>query len=437
MRSLKISVTDIFNETIRAKTKIIVNEGGARSSKTWSFLQFLIMIAFSQKNVLVGSDFQTEILRQYFRPKSPYKFTISREKLTWIKATILKDFFEMIELYGLLVYPEPNINRSDQTYYLYGNEFAFVGVDEVKKFHGRKQDILHFNEALEISKKDFQQGVLRTSLKVFVDYNPSLLEHFIYDMVIPRDDCTFIQSTIEHNPFAPQATKKELEMWGDPTSPAYDPVSYKIYGLGLRAQQTGLIFPDCKLVKEFPEDCQILGYGLDFGYVNNVTALGKIGIQGDNLYFEQLIYEIGLLNIPVQDERTGELKKNISDELEKVELKKYSDEIFADLAEEKSIDEIYSAGWNIKGAEKGPGSVMKGIEILKRYNLFIVESSINWIKEKNNYKWKVDKNDKVLNEPVKAWNHLWDGARYVVMETLGAVKEISYIIQQPGKVYRY
>ena len=437
MRSQEIEVTDIFNRIIKAKTKIIVNEGGARSSKTWSFLQFLIMIAFAQGNVLIGSDLQTRIFKQYFRPKKPYRFTISRAKLTWIKATILKDFFDMVELYGLPIYPEPNINRHDQTYYLYRNEFAFVGVDEIQKFHGRWQDILFLNETLEISKKDFQQGILRTKLKVFIDYNPSQLEHFIYDSIIPREDCTFIQSTIEDNPFAPKAARNEIGMWGDPNSPAYDPVSYRIYGLGLRAQQVGLIFHDCRLIKEFPEDCRILGYGLDFGYMNNVTALGKIGIQGDNLYLEQLIYEIGLLNIPVRDERTGEIKKNISDELAGIGLKKYSDEIIADSAEQKSIDEIYSMGWNIKGAAKGPGSVMKGIEILRRYNLHIVEGSVNWIKEKNNYKWKVDRNDVTLNEPVKAWDHLWDGARYVAMETLGAVKEISYIIPKPAKVHRY
>ena len=435
-RTQEIKVTEVFDKILEADTKIVTNEGGARSSKTWSFLQILIMIAFAQNNVLIGSDINTKLLKQYFRPEKVYRFTIVRAKLTWTKATILKDFFEMIELYQLPVTPEPNINRPDQTYYLYGNEFAFVGADEAEKFHGRKQDILYFNEALEIGKKDFQQGILRTSLKVFVDYNPYLLDHFIYDTIIPRDDCTFIQSTIEDNPFADKAIIEEIEKWGDPTSPMYDPVNYKIYGLGLRAQQTGLIYPDCKLVKEFPE-CQILGYGLDFGYTNNVTALGKVGIQGDNLYLEQLVYEIGLLNIPVRDERTGELKKNISDKLTEVGLQKYSDDIVADSAEQKSIDEIFSMGWNIKGATKGPGSVLLGIEILKRYNLHIVESSVNWIKEKNNYKWKVDKNDVTLNEPVKAWDHLWDGLRYLALEKL-AVKEVqTYAIQTPTRKHKY
>lgn len=435
-RSQEIKVTEVFDKILRAKTKIVTNEGGARSSKTWSFLQILIMISFAQSNVLIGSDANTKLLKQYFRPAKPYRFTIVRAKLTWTKATILKDFFEMIELYQLPVTPEPNINRPDQTYYLYGNEFAFVGADEAEKFHGRKQDILYFNEALEIGKKDFQQGILRTSLKIFVDYNPYYLEHFIYDIIIPRKDCTFIQSTIEDNPFADQAVINEIEMWGDPTSPAYDPINYKIYGLGLRAQQTGLIYSDCQLIKEFPE-CQILGYGLDFGYTNNVTALGRTGIQGDNLYLEQLIYETGLLNIPIRDARTGEVKKNISDEMERLKLEKYKDDIIADSAEQKSIDEIASMGWNIKGATKGPGSVLLGIEILKRYNLHIVESSINWIKEKNNYKWKVDKNDVILNEPVKAWDHLWDGLRYLALEKL-AVKEVqTYVIGKPTRKYKY
>ena len=143
------------------------------------------------------------------------------------------------------------------------------------------------------------------------------------------------------------------------------------------------------------------------------------------------------MNIPIKDVQTGEVKKNISDKMAGLGLVKYTDEIVADSAEQKSVDEIASLGWNIKGATKGPGSVLSGIEILKRYNLHIVESSINWIKEKNNYKWKVDKNDVILNEPVKSWNHLWDGLRYLALEKL-AVKEVkTYVIPTVTRKYKY
>ena len=50
--------------------RIIVNVGGSRSSKTWSIFQYLFIKAMS------GEKFTT---------------TIARDKLTWIKSTLIKD----------------------------------------------------------------------------------------------------------------------------------------------------------------------------------------------------------------------------------------------------------------------------------------------------------------------------------------------------------
>jgi phage terminase large subunit len=34
------------------------------------------------------------------------------------------------------------------------------------------------------------------------------------------------------------------------------------------------------------------------------------------------------------------------------------------------------------------------------------------------YKWKVDRSNKTLNEPVDAWNHLIDPLRYIALNKL-------------------
>ena len=42
---------------------------------------------------------------------------------------------------------------------------------------------------------------MRTLYKIFIDFNPSEEYHWLYDTVIPRDDCDFFKSTYLDNPF--------------------------------------------------------------------------------------------------------------------------------------------------------------------------------------------------------------------------------------------
>ena len=88
--------------------------------------------------------------------------------------------------------------------------------------------------------------------------------------------------------------------------------------------------------------------------------------------------------------------------------------IVADSAEPKSIDEIHGHGFNVHPARKGQDSVRAGIDYLRSHPLQITARSVNGIKELRNYKWKEDKNGKQLNEPVDAFNHFIDAARYAV-----------------------
>ena len=60
-----------------------------------------------------------------------------------------------------------------------------------------------------------------------------------------------------------------------------------------------------------------------------------------------------------------------------------------------------------------------GIETVKGYHLHITAQSINVIKDFQNYKWKRDKNDKVLDEPIHGFSHAPDAVRYPVFTHWG------------------
>jgi phage terminase large subunit len=101
-----------------------------------------------------------------------------------------------------------------------------------------------------------------------------------------------------------------------------------------------------------------------------------------------------------------------------------SHEIFCDAAEPKTIEELVRARFNAKPADK---DVTEGIRKVKSYPLFITERSINILKEIKSYKWKVDKEGRKLDEPVKFMDHGMDAMRYAVFTKL-AVDKRSWAI---------
>jgi phage terminase large subunit len=86
-------------------------------------------------------------------------------------------------------------------------------------------------------------------------------------------------------------------------------------------------------------------------------------------------------------------------------------EIFCDNAEPKTIEELRRAGYNAKPADK---DVREGIRKVKGQPLYITEKSVNLIKEIRSYKWKTDKDGKVLDEPIKFNDHAIDALRYAI-----------------------
>ena len=270
----------------------------------------------------------------------------------------------------------------------------FISVDQPQKIRGRKRDCLFVNEANEITLEDWRQLVLRTTGRIIIDYNPSDEFHWIYDQVLTRDDCSFYQTTYKDNPFLPQTVVDEIERLKD-----VDENYWRIYGLGERGISRATVFTHWKEIDQVPDGWRLMCYGMDFGYTNDPTAIVAIYTDGHGFALDEIVYTTGLTN------------HAISQTLRDASVHR-TDVIIADSAEPKSIDEIHGHGFNIHPARKGPDSVRSGIDYMRSRPLFITSRSINGIKELRNYKYKEDKNGKQLNEPVGAFNHFIDAARY-------------------------
>ena len=372
----KIRTNKVFNHLQRSKKKIVVEQGGTRSGKTYNILLWIIF--------------------EYTYRNTGKTITICRRSFPSLRASVMRDFLDILRAYEL--YNEDYHNKSSNEYHLNGNLVEFISLDQPQKIRGRKRNLLYINEGNELFYEDWQQLVFRTDGRIIIDYNPSDSFHWIYDRVIPREDCDFYQTTYKDNPFLDKSIVAEIERLRD-TDEDY----WRIYGLGERGMSRATIFQFGQA--EIPADAKLISYGLDFGYTNDPTALVAVYQLENNLYLDELIYRTGLTN------------RDIHSHFQSFSLDR-RDEIFADSAEPKSIDELHRFGWNVKPTVKGADSVNAGIDILKRHKLFVTPRSSNLIKELQNYKWVEDKNGNLLNKPIDAFNHGIDAARYAVANKL-------------------
>jgi phage terminase large subunit len=383
LTQVTIDTTNVFHKAYRSSTRITCLQGGTRSSKTYSLCQLFIVKALRETGKV---------------------FTICRKTLPALKGTAYRDVLELLKELGL--YSEEYHNKSELSYSLNGNLIEFISVDQPQKIRGRKRNYLWLNEANEFTYEDYQQLILRTTEKVYLDYNPSDPYSWIYEKVITRDDCTFFKSTYKANPFLDKDTIAEIERLKD-----LDPDYWQVYGLGEIGSIQTMIFRKFELVDEVQGN--LVGYGLDFGFTNSPSALVAVYQSDDNLYIKEMLYEKRLTNT------------DLANKLKEFKIDRQS-EIVADSAEPKSIEEVYRSGFNIKPAKKGAG-IHLGIDIMRRYKLHITKDSLNAIKEFRSYKWATDKNGDVLNVPVKVNDHLIDATRYLCLNKLS--------INHSGKYY--
>ena len=386
---ITLQATPVFEMNYGATSRYVVNQGGTRSSKTYSILQVLILKAL-ESNI-------------------PLTISIVRKTLPALKKSVLKDFIAILE--SMQLYNPDDYNKTEGTYVLNSSVFEFFSVDNEQKIRGSKRNYLFLNEANELSYEDFFQLQIRTTEQIFADYNPSDNISWIYDLVEQRaDDVSFFKTTYKDNTFLDESIVKEIEKLRD-TDEDY----YRIYGMGERGGSRELVY-NFHMCQRVPDYAQLLGIGVDFGFTNDVTAIVQVYRHEQNVYVNELIYQTHL---------------TISDIVSM--LKQYGidrQEMIADWSEPRSVEELKRAGFNIKSTTNK--SINQGIDVLKRFKLHVTEDSTNVINELQRYKWLKDKDGLMLNKPIDAFNHAMDAMRYVALMKLTNPNQGKYNISIVG-----
>ena len=387
MTKPKIQTNIVYKHLVNSDKKIVVEQGGTRSGKTYNILLFIIFhYCTHNKNKIV---------------------TICRKTFPSLRATVLRDFLQILNHYE--IYRDEFHNKSSSEYHLFGNLVEFTSLDQSQKIRGRKRDLLFINEGNELYWEDWQQLIFRTQERIILDFNPSDEYHWIYDNVITREDCAFYKTTYLDNPFLEDIIKQEIERLKE-TDDQY----WQIYGLGERASSINTIFKYSE-VKQIPEDAKLIAYGMDFGYSNDPTTLVSVYVMEHSLFIKEHLY------------RTQMTTQDINVFLKEQNL--LSNPIYADSAEPRLIAELRRMGHNIFPSLKGKDSVNAGIDLLKRYKLHITSDSNNAIQEFRNYKWKEDRSGKLINVPEDKNNHIIDPCRYATYSLLSRPNFGKYAIQ--------
>ena len=365
---MEIKSTVIFEKNYEALNdpgiRFVINEGGSRSSKTYSLCQLVIIYCLQNNHKVVS---------------------VIRKTFPALRATVLRDFIEILK--ELNIYSVEAHNKSEHIYtFPNGSIVEFFSVDDEQKIRGRKRDIAWCNEANELYFDDFTQLNMRTESKLIFDYNPSESTSWLYEL--PTEESILIKSTYKDNPFLPQSIRSQIE-----DLKRTDEALYQIYALGEKAISKSNIYSNWSFIPHRPARFVNYVYGLDFGY-NHPTALMRVYWCDNDIYIEPVIYESYLTTPMLIDKmQSFNVEKTVT--------------IVADYARPEIIAELNNAGYDVQNANK---VVKKGIDNIKTFGVLCQDDKAIR-KEYENYKWK-KVGDMITDEPVKMWDDAMDAIRY-------------------------
>lgn len=382
--------------------RVVKGSRGSKKSKTIAINMIYRIMKYSESNLLV--------IRRVFNTLK----NSCRADLVWA--------INRLKVNHLWRVPK---GEHTLTYLPTGQQILFAGLDDPLKLTSITvaQGYLNFvwiEEAFQIEKQEMFEtleesirGILPPHLfhQITLSFNPWSEDHWLrkrfYNDTYDReyeDDLIYATTTdYTMNEFLDEITIKRFE-----EMKIKRPNRYRVAGLGEWGIAEGLVYNNWEILdfdaiellkKDFSLEA---AFGLDFGFTNDPSAFIAVivDLRNKRLFIFDEFYKKRLLNNEIAEE---------------IKLRGYSkDEITADCAEAKSIEEIRRHGISrIKQSSKGKGSVNQGIQYIQQFDIYVHPKCTNTIMEFKNYVWE-EKNGKTLNKAADNYNHLMDALRYAL-----------------------
>ena len=364
--------------------------GGTSAGKTISIMQILISKAIDDKR--------------------PTLTSVVSESFPHLKKGAMRDFKNIMQEHNY--WDDRDWNATDSIYtFQSGSKIEFFSADQPSKVRGPRRERLYVNECNNVDYEAFDQLEVRTNLEVWLDWNPTYEFWFYTNVLNNRDDIDFITLTYKDNEGLPENIVKSIEMRKS------NKQWWRVYGEGKLGEVEGRIYTGWKTLDEIPFEARLEGYGLDFGYTNDPTAIVAVYYYNGGYILDEKCYRKGMSNRDIAD-----LLNSLPYGL-----------VVADSAEPKSIDDIKSYGVAIVAADKS-GTKSKpylktSIGHVQDQKISVTKGSVNLIREDRRYLWKVDKDGRTLNEPDGGYDHALDAARYKLYSLRSHFEEEGQIYQ--------
>lgn len=411
--------------------RYIALEGSSRSGKTYAALQWCIYAAMKPEAFIRRYDGTGEL-----RPFNGKRLKVRCLRYDAVNArdSIWSDLNKIMEDIGIQSGSAGFVKNETKMTWTFPNGSTIIcgGANDPAKLHGLEQDICYFNEAMMIPRSAFDQAEYRTRVAFIFDWNPSLNDHWIfrqgYDKtnVYPpsthgglagKPRCLYAHSTYKDN--LKNLTPEQIagiEQY-EPTAEnvargTADAYMWSVYGLGKRGYLEGRIIPTEKVEVSdfFPSAAQweLHGYGLDWGFSADPTALIECAIWNKKLYVRELIYEKNLL---VSPDPTLPNSRSVIGLLRELEIKP-TDTIVADSARPDLNTALRRAGFCVMDAYKPGGSIENGVNLMNQRRWCVSDASYNLKFELENWTWAKTRYGEQTRKPVDKFNHGMDAIRY-------------------------
>lgn len=334
----------------------------------------------------------------------PHRFLALRKTNKSAKRSVFQLIDDYNRKFGLSV----KKNKSDLMFeYSNGAQIYCSGLDDpgkIKSFEGCTG--IWWEEGMEFEFSDFTEldPIMRGNLGCYFQhiftFNPTDPYHWLRELFFSGDNeylrqSNPVETTIDDNRHASKRDIKTLE-----NLKGIDDQLYEIYRWGKWAVLQNVIYSNWDIVDEFPLLDNVF-YGMDFNYAEPMGIV-ECSAKDNEVWLREVLYDKEL----DPDQMLEEAKRAIPNK---------NAVIYADSSRPELIKLMRSWFPNIVGAEKGPGSVLNGIDVVKKYKLHIHRLSLNLLREIRSYKRREIKG-RVIDEPVKFNDHLMDAMRYAIVE---------------------
>lgn len=162
-----------------------------------------------------------------------------------------------------------------------------------------------------------------------------------------------------------------------------------------------------KQIDEMPDYSKF--YGMDFGFSTSPDCLVECMLKGNRAFLKELFYQTGKF-ISEQEDNSG--TDALANKIKSVGATEGP--IYCDNAHPRTIADLRARGINALPCVKGQGSLGAGILFLQGLEIHLTADSANGWLEKKKYQYPVGADNLPLPgaDPIDAFNHFMDAARY-------------------------